>query len=77
MKQQTNAHFDITLNDASRIQGEYKLGDRLVVFSHGFDVRRDSNGLFHDIAESLPEGFVMLSLTTIHMMGRLKVFGPL
>lgn len=48
--------FDIIRADGSRITGEYKPGRQIVIFSHGFDVRRDSNGLFHDIAAGLPDG---------------------
>lgn len=55
------SQFEITLSDTSRIRGEYRAGSHVVVFSHGFDVRRDSKGLFSDIAHSLPEhfGFVL------------------
>jgi len=36
---------------------EYRLAPHMVVFSHGFGVRRDARGMFTDIAESLPNGF--------------------
>ena len=36
---------------------EYRLAPRMVVFSHGFGVRRDARGMFTDIVENLPEGF--------------------
>lgn len=49
--------FDITLSNNQRISGEAKAGTKIVIFSHGFDVRRDSNGLFRDIVDSLPENY--------------------
>jgi pimeloyl-ACP methyl ester carboxylesterase len=36
---------------------EYNLAPQMVVFSHGFGVRRDGHGLFTDIAAALPEGW--------------------
>jgi len=36
---------------------EYELKPRMVVFSHGFGVKRDSRGMFTDIVRHLPEGF--------------------
>lgn len=39
------------------IKLEHKLAPHMVVFSHGFGVRRDSRGLFTDIARDLPEDF--------------------
>lgn len=51
------SRFDIRLSATEKISGEYKAGRHVVVFSHGFDVRRDSNGLFHDIAANLPKDF--------------------
>lgn len=40
---------------------EYRLAPHMVVFSHGFAVRRDSRGMFTDLAASLPEtaGYVL------------------
>lgn len=35
---------------------EYKLAPRMVVFSHGFGVRRDSRGMFTEIVANLPAG---------------------
>ena len=35
---------------------EYSLAGRMVVFSHGFGVRRDGRGMLAEIAHSLPEG---------------------
>jgi pimeloyl-ACP methyl ester carboxylesterase len=36
---------------------EFELAPRMVVFSHGFGVQRDSRGMFTEIAQHLPEGF--------------------
>ena len=36
---------------------EYRLAPNMVVFSHGFGVRRDSRGMFTDLVRSLPDGF--------------------
>lgn len=49
--------FDITLSNSQRISGEAKAGKKMIIFSHGFDVRRDSNGLFKDIVNNLPEDY--------------------
>lgn len=40
---------------------DFKLGTTVAVFSHGFGVDRTSNGMFNDIAASLPDdyGYVM------------------
>jgi len=35
---------------------EFMLAPNMVVFSHGFGVRRDGRGMFTQIAEALPEG---------------------
>jgi len=39
------------------VQLEYRLDKQVVVFSHGFGVRRDARGLFTDIAAALPRGW--------------------
>lgn len=39
------------------IHGEKKHGSPIVIFSHGFGVKRDSRGLFTKIAASLPNNF--------------------
>lgn len=36
---------------------EYRLAPHMVVFSHGFGVRRDSRGMFTDISQHLPADF--------------------
>ena len=36
---------------------EYRLAPSMLVFSHGFGVRRDSRGMFTDIIQHLPEDF--------------------
>lgn len=36
---------------------EYVLATKMVVFSHGFGVRRDTSGFFTEIARNLPEGY--------------------
>ena len=36
---------------------EYKLAPHMVVFSHGFGVRRDGRGMLTEIAENLPDGY--------------------
>lgn len=36
---------------------EYELAPQMVVFSHGFGVRRDARGLFTDIIAGLPKGW--------------------
>lgn len=36
---------------------EYQLAPQMVVFSHGFGVRRDARGMFTEIARSLPDGY--------------------
>ncbi len=41
----------------SVIAVEYRLDKQLVVFSHGFGVRRDARGLFTDIIAALPRGW--------------------
>lgn len=39
------------------VEIEYKLAPQMVVFSHGFGVRRDARGMFTDIAAGLPGGW--------------------
>jgi len=39
-----------------RLDVEYELAPHMVIFSHGFGVRRDSRGLFTDIVAALPRG---------------------
>lgn len=39
------------------VEIEYKLAPQIVVFSHGFGVRRDARGMFTDICAGLPEGY--------------------
>lgn len=41
----------------SSVEVEYQLAAQVVVFSHGFGVRRDSRGLFTAIAAGLPSGW--------------------
>lgn len=36
---------------------DYRLGKHVVVFSHGFGVRRDARGMFTDIVQALPPGW--------------------
>jgi len=36
---------------------EYKLAPNMVVFSHGFGVRRDGRGMFAEICRNLPDGY--------------------
>ena len=36
---------------------EYVLAPKMVVFSHGFGVRRDTSGFFTEIAQNLPVGY--------------------
>ncbi|MBC7581403.1 alpha/beta hydrolase [Aeromicrobium sp.] len=36
---------------------EYELAPQMVVFSHGFGVRRDARGMFSDIVAALPAGW--------------------
>lgn len=45
----------------SAVNLEYQLGQQMVVFSHGFGVRRDARGMFTSIAQGLPRdwGYVM------------------
>ncbi len=71
------SQFDIMLTDHSRIQGEYKPGQKIVIFSHGFDVRRDSDGLFHDIAKSLPEDFGYVLFDFHYYEGVFETLRPL
>lgn len=52
-----NSPFNIILADGSSVDGEYRVGKNVVIFSHGFDVQRDSNGLFLDIVSYLPKDF--------------------
>jgi pimeloyl-ACP methyl ester carboxylesterase len=49
------------------ILGEIKHGSPIVIFSHGFGVKRDSRGLFTKIATSLPNnfGYVLFDYNTI------------
>ena len=56
MIEQFNIQFDEHL-----IKGEMRNGTPMVVFSHGFGVKRDSRGMFTDIANALPKewGYVM------------------
>lgn len=39
------------------VEIEYMLAPQIVVFSHGFGVRRDSRGMFTDIVAGLPRGW--------------------
>jgi pimeloyl-ACP methyl ester carboxylesterase len=41
----------------SVINLDYRLGEQMVVFSHGFGVRSDARGLFTDIVQALPRGW--------------------
>jgi pimeloyl-ACP methyl ester carboxylesterase len=36
---------------------EFELAPNMVVFSHGFGVRRDGRGMFTEIAQNLPKGY--------------------
>jgi pimeloyl-ACP methyl ester carboxylesterase len=63
--------------DAGDIKGTIKHADKLVVFSHGFGVDRNSRGLFTDIASALPEdwGYVLFDYNKIEMIdNKLHVF---
>jgi pimeloyl-ACP methyl ester carboxylesterase len=50
-----------TLRRLNGIAVEYRLADKVIVFSHGFGVQRDSRGMFTDIVNALPKdvGFVL------------------
>jgi pimeloyl-ACP methyl ester carboxylesterase len=50
------------------ITATMKAGSPMVVFSHGFGVKRDSRGMFTDIADSLPPtfGYVMFDFNDIN-----------
>lgn len=43
---------------------EYKAGEEIVIFVHGFGVKRDSRGMYSDVAAALPEhfGYVLFDL---------------
>ena len=49
------------------IQGEIRSGSPMIIFSHGFGVKRDSRGLFTDIASSLPEkfGYILFDFSAV------------
>jgi pimeloyl-ACP methyl ester carboxylesterase len=71
------SQFDITHDTHSRISGEYRPGKQVVLFSHGFDVRRDSNGLFADIINSLPPEFGYVLFDYHYYAGSREVLRPL
>lgn len=52
---------------------EYKQGPRMVVFSHGFGVRRDTSGFFTEIAANLPSdyGWVMFDYYQTDKTGKI------
>ena len=50
-----------------QLSADYKLAPHMVVFSHGFGVKRDSRGMFTDIAAALPAdiGYVLFDYNDI------------
>jgi pimeloyl-ACP methyl ester carboxylesterase len=60
---------EVTLNTDSgiRVSCTVKKGNPLVVFSHGFGVKRDSRGMFTDITNALPKewGYILFDHTDV------------
>ncbi len=48
--------LESTIGELDGFTIEYRLESNLVVFSHGFGVRRDARGMFTDIVANLPAG---------------------
>lgn len=55
--------FDLPFFDNFTIRGEYEgneKSDKIIIFSHGFGVKRDSWGMFNEIGDGLKHDFLVI-----------------